>query len=233
MKPLFQTELFLGEVQTTPKFVVVSRKTPLPLLINGLPTDSGSLKAQDLTGLQFVGEAHAPPLSLLFVCLGRQWKVEGNRLYYSPPFTSLNLEGGEHYEDDSTKAITFNHLINAVSISPTGLVCKWALYVSTTEAVYEIKFQGTKPLIQRIISSPALGSIGVGVLERPMSDSLPSGTQIVIIPTHKGIFIATDGGTLPLTERHPNVLSNFDYVHIAFSINDYGQYLVFLDALKK
>lgn len=233
MKPIFQTELFLGEIRTPPKFVAVSKKTPLPLLINGLPTDSGSLKTQALTGLEFIGEAHPPPLSIQFTSLGREWRAEGNRLYYSPPFTSLRIDGGEHYEDDSIRPITFKQLITAVSVSPSSVVCKWAVYISTTEAVYVIRFQGTKPVIQKVVSAPALGSIGVGVLARPASDELPSGTQIVVIPTHKGIFLATETGLLPLTESHPNALEHFDYVHIALVSNDYGQYLVFLDALKK
>ena len=213
--------------------MAVEKKTPQTLLINGLPTDSGSLKAQQLTGLEFIGEASTPPLYANFICMGSEWLVDKNRLYYSPPFTPLNLSGGEHYEDDSIRPITFKHLINAVSVSPNGLTCKWALYVSTVEAVYELRFSGDKLQVQRLINAPALGSIGVGFLTRGMGEEIPSGTQIVVIPTAKGIFIATEGGMTQLNPSHPNVLEDFDYVHIALKAGAYGQYLVFLDALKK
>jgi len=229
---LLRTYKFSGEAELPPTYTF-SEETPFsPLLINAFPTDVLSLKQQPVSDLTFIGEAHVPPFrDFTFRGLGREWLVDGNLLYYSKLFGSI-ASGGYHFEDESLRPIIFDSMVKALSINPDGETPRWALYISTVKNVYLLTFSSDAPVVKKIISSPACGGIGVTVLEKPMGE-IPAGTQVVVIPTHRGIYIASENNIRELTPQHSNILQEFDYVHVATKVDKYGQYFLFLCAPKK
>jgi len=222
---------FMGEAQTIPTHIFSAKSPVCPLVVNSFPTDQLSLKQQLVSNLQFIGESRPIPIrNLRFRCLGMEWMVYDNLLYYSKPFSSLAF-GDYHYNDETLKPLIFNSMITHASVSPSGETPRWGLYISTKSAVYFVSFESTKPAIKRLLFAGALG-IGVVTLEKPIKE-IPSGTQVVVVPTKQGIYLFTESGSMNLTSHHPRLLNAVDKVHIATKVDEYGQYFLFLFAPKK
>lgn len=219
---------FRGEAKLPPYHIFNQQEPYVPSLINGFITDDFTIKNQSISDIVFIGKAKVPPLHFTFRALAREWEVKDNILIYSKPFGKL-IKGDLHFQDESLKPIIFDSLINAVSISPSGETPRWGLYISTYQGVYELRFSGSKPVISRVIDASACGSIGVFTLEKSTED-LVAGTQVCVIPTKVGIYLATSSGIKILTPQESDVLKDIDYVHIALKNDTYGQYLLFLTA---
>ena len=235
MKELLRITKFLGETQPTDNYVVSSKRPFFLRIINSQVTSELNLDTNELSDFIFIGEALEQPINLSFTALGREIRVSNNRLYYSIPFGQIE-DSDDHYKNPVFRSIEFNTPICGISYSPSGEVPKWAIYISTTDYICKLVFDGTKPVVQRLLDVGVLNCIGVTTLQRPVRLGevvYPSGKQIVLFPTSVGLYIATESDFINVSSHFSSIFSGISAVHIATSIRDDGQYIIFLNAILK